>query len=154
MSVIDFSRPGKIGFFIDGITHLAPAEALDMVRQGVIIVDLREDYETNFRVFGVDNVIYLPKNKFMEDHACLPKDKPLILTDAIGLWSKEAIRILQGAGYSNLANLVGGIIDWERAGLPVCKDKNYELSGQCSCKLKPRIGGNPLKKRENGGIRD
>ena len=25
--------------------------------------------------------------------------------------------------------------------------KDYELSGQCSCKLKPRIGGNPLKKR-------
>ena len=32
------------------------------------------------------------------------------------------------------------MIDWDREGLPVNKDPSYELSGQCACKLKTRIG--------------
>lgn len=36
------------------------------------------------------------------------------------------------------------MIDWDAAGLPVRKDTSYELSGQCACMLKTRVGKNPL----------
>jgi hypothetical protein len=36
------------------------------------------------------------------------------------------------------------MIDWDADGLPVRKDEDFELRGQCACKLKTRVGSNPL----------
>lgn len=151
--MIDFSRPGTIGRFHDDLTHLAPAEALQLTRAGALFVDIREAYETNFRVFDVPEVVYLEWSRFRSCFSELPKDRPLILADAVGTWSRSAADILKGAGFTNLATLAGGMVDWEKDGFPIRKDKNYELSGQCSCKLKPRVGGNPLKERKDGGLK-
>ena len=41
-------------------------------------------------------------------------------------------------GYDNVANMAGGIVDWERDGLPINTDVNYRLSGSCMCQLKAR----------------
>jgi len=143
---VDFRTPGGAGSVIDGVRHLSPSEAFDAASNGnAVIIDLRADYETSFRVFDVPEVIYLPRKEFLSGFSRLPMDRPLILTDAIGLWSIEAVRLLQSEGYSNVANLSGGIIDWERAGLPVRKDTGFELTGQCSCRLKSPRGGSPLK---------
>jgi arsenate reductase (thioredoxin) len=140
----DFLTPGGAGSLIDGVRHLSPSEAFDAVSTGgALIVDLRHGYETGFRVFQVPEVVYLPRREFLSGFSRLPMDRPLILTDAIGLWSIEAVRLLQREGYSNVANLSGGIIDWERAGLPVRKDPGFELTGQCTCRLKSPKGGSP-----------
>jgi rhodanese-related sulfurtransferase len=133
--------------FRDGIAILSPAEALACLGEGAVLVDLREPYETNFRVFDVAEVIYLPWTAFAAGHAALPRDRALILADACGIYGREAARILKAEGYANLANLAGGMIDWDGGGLPVRKDSSYELSGQCACKLKTRAGGNPLKRK-------
>jgi arsenate reductase (thioredoxin) len=146
---VDFGTPGGPGSVIDGVRHLSPSEAFDAASNGgALIIDLREDHETSFRVFDVPEVLYLPRKEFSSGFSRLPRDRPLILTDAIGLWSIQAVRLLQGEGYSNAANLSGGIIDWERAGLPVRKDMGFELTGQCSCKLRSAKGGSPLRQKE------
>jgi len=33
--------------------------------------------------------------------------------------------------------MVGGIVDWERDGLPINTDITARLSGSCMCQLKP-----------------
>ena len=118
-----------------------------------MLVDLREPYETNFRVFDVEEVLYVPWSRFAASFGLLPRDRPLVLADASGIYCREAARILAAAGYSNLAKLSGGMIDWDAAGLPVRKDGDYELRGQCACRMKTRHGGNPLigKRGEDGG---
>jgi rhodanese-related sulfurtransferase len=144
--------PAKIDFFrysgslprTKDAANLSPGEARDCLSRGAVLVDLREPYETNFRVFDVEKLLYLPWTKFSACFEVLPRDEALILADAAGIYGREAIRILVDAGYSNLANLVGGMIDWDREGLPVKKDPSYELSGQCACRLKTRKGSNPL----------
>ncbi len=150
--MIDFSRPGNPGRFHDGVTHLRPVEALALARSGALFLDVREAYETNFRVFDVPEVIYLEWSRFHTGLAEVPKDRPLILCDAVGTYSVAAAAELRLAGFTNLAVLVGGMVDWEKDGYPIRKDRDYELGGQCSCKLKPRIGGNPLKKRLDTGL--
>jgi hypothetical protein len=40
-------------------------------------------------------------------------------------------------GQSNIANLAGGIIEWDRDGLPLVINKREQLSGSCACQLKP-----------------
>ena len=135
---------------VDGIPSLSPAEALDLVGRGAVLVDLREAYETNFRVFAVDRVVYLPWTRFAEFLDRLPKDEALILADASGIYCREAARLLVGQGYINIGNLAGGMIDWDAEGYPVRKDDDFELRGQCACKMKSRHGGNPLvDKRED-----
>ena len=127
-----------------GIVNLSPVEALDCLAHGAVLVDLREPYETNFRVFDVVDVIYLPWTRFLGDCRTLPQDRALILADASGIYPRVASRILTECGYINIAKLSGGMIDWYADGLPVRKDSEYELGGQCACKMKSRHGGNPL----------
>jgi len=43
-------------------------------------------------------------------------------------------------GYENVADMAGGIVDWERDGLPLTTEINSRLSGSCMCQLKPREG--------------
>jgi rhodanese-related sulfurtransferase len=141
---LDFAKVATSLPRTSGILNLCPREALDFLARGALLVDLREPYETNFRVFDVEEVLYVPWTGFSSCSGSLPHDRALILADAAGLYGKEAARILLDAGYSNLANLAGGMIDWDREGLPVRKDASFELSGQCACKLKTRVGDNPL----------
>ncbi|OHD76577.1 MAG: hypothetical protein A3J97_05255 [Spirochaetes bacterium RIFOXYC1_FULL_54_7] len=128
----------------DGIINLSPGEARDLLDHGALLVDLREAYETNFRVFDVDEVLYLPWTVFATRMRVLPRDHALILADAAGIYCREAAALLVSAGYTNLAKLSGGMIDWDAAGCPVLKDVEYELGGQCACKIKSHHGGNPL----------
>jgi rhodanese-related sulfurtransferase len=128
----------------EGVLNLTPAEALENLAQGALLVDLREAYETNFRVFDVKEVVYLPWTRFYSSFRALPFDRALILADAAGIYCREAARILGEAGYTNIAKLSGGMIDWDAAKHPVRKDTDYELGGQCACRIKTRHGGNPL----------
>lgn len=123
---------------------LSSREAFDCVGHGALLVDLREAYETNFRVFDVEDVFFLPMTAFEARWRELPRDRALILADASGIYGKLAAARLAAEGYANLANLAGGMIEWDKDGLPVKRDLAYELNGQCSCKLKTRTGGNPL----------
>jgi len=68
----------------------------------------------------------------------LPRDIPLIVSDSAGLRSHEAMEFLIKLGYQNIANLAGGIVDWERDGLPLRIDKTEQLDGSCVCQLRPR----------------
>ncbi|HWR12129.1 MAG TPA: hypothetical protein VN445_09920 [Rectinemataceae bacterium] len=148
MGAVDFLDPASPWPKGGGIAFLSPKEALAFMSEGTLLVDLREAYETNFRVFDAGDVCYLPMSKFRMDHAALPKNRSLIIADAAGIYGKEAAETLVGEGRSSVAVLVGGMIDWDAEGLPVRKDREYELGGQCGCKIKPRKGGNPLLKKE------
>ena len=68
----------------------------------------------------------------------LPVDIQLIIADSVGLRSHEAMEFLLGQGFTNIANLAGGIVEWEHDGLPLKKDITEQLDGSCTCQLRPR----------------
>lgn len=150
-TVIDFARRHGSLPRTEGILNLTPAEAFGALSSGAVLVDLREAYETNFRVFDVEEVLYSPWMRFAASYRALPHDRPLILADAAGVYCRDAASILVDAGYTNIAKLSGGMIDWDADGLPVRRDSSYELSGQCACKMKTRHGGNPLMNKHLAG---
>jgi len=128
------------GFISHGVLNLTPGESFELCEKGAIIVDVREDYLNAFKMFKVEKVLYLPCSHLEELYKELPTDTPLIFTDAVGLRSHEGVLFMNAHGYENVANMVGGIVDWERDGLPITTDINNRLSGSCMCQLKARDG--------------
>lgn len=126
------------GFKIGNIRHFSPAEAYDAAKRGAVTVDVRQDYESDFKAFDVENIIYVDHTEIERRYQELPKDEYLIIADSVGLHSKEVVEFLLSKGYTRLANLNGGIRDWERDGLPMIIDVSERLTGSCACMLKPR----------------
>ncbi|HLN20112.1 MAG TPA: NAD(P)-binding domain-containing protein [Bacteroidales bacterium] len=126
------------GYFTHDVLNLSAREAFRLCEDGAFIIDVRETYLSNFKMFGTKNVVYLPYSELTSTYQQLPLNIPLIFADAVGLHSREAVMFMMEKGYQNVANLSGGIVDWEKDGFPVTTDKEYRLTGSCMCQLKPR----------------
>lgn len=126
------------GFFSHGVYNLTPRESFEYAISRGCIVDVREHYMTNFKMFKSESVIYLPFSELGRSFNSLPDNRLLVIADSTGLKSREAVLFLTGKGYTNVVNMAGGFVEWERDGLPVTTDKSYRLSGSCACQLKPR----------------
>ncbi len=126
------------GFFSGDFYNLTPKQAYAICLQGAVIVDVREESLSRFKMFGVPEVIYCPFSMLKETCEHLPKDKPMIFADAAGLHSKEAVKLLIEKGFAGrIANLAGGLVEWERDELPLVTDQREKLSGSCMCQLRP-----------------
>ena len=134
---------GSCKLHIGGIDYLLPAEALAFLEKGACLVDLRSEFETEIRSFRVDHVVYLPYTELEKNYEVLSRERPLILADAVGLHSKEALVFLRGKGYGPLASLAGGIADWEKDGFPVQRGRYQPLNGPCPCMIRPKESDKP-----------
>ncbi|HOZ15080.1 MAG TPA: rhodanese-like domain-containing protein [Tenuifilaceae bacterium] len=131
-------------YYSGGIINTTPKDAYSVAKDGnAIIVDVREQSFTAYKQFDVPTVIYCPISTLVDNMEVIPNDIAVILADSTGIHSHEAFIILKDAGYGNIANLAGGIVEWERDGLPIKVDYMEQLDGSCTCQLKPR---NRLKK--------
>jgi rhodanese-related sulfurtransferase len=128
------------GFLSCGILNVSPHEAYELCGKGAIIVDVREEYLNNYKKFDVPEILFFPISRLVQKFSELPKEKYLIFADTVGLRSKEAVVLLKEKGFIRIANMAGGIVDWECDGLPLKTNIEERLSGSCMCQLKPREG--------------
>ena len=132
------------GFFSAGFFNLTPKESFAETQNKTAIVDVREEDFTAYKCFDVPTVIYIPYSQMASRFEELPQDIPLIIADSVGLRSKETMIFLTSKGFENIANMAGGMVEWERDGLPLVMDATERLDGSCMCQLKPR---NKLKNK-------
>ncbi|MBK7625686.1 MAG: rhodanese-like domain-containing protein [Bacteroidales bacterium] len=123
------------------ILNVSPGEAFELVKKGALLIDVREENLRGFKSFDVPGLILFPKSKIINEYGNLPVDSCLIFADTVGLRSKEVVIFLKEKGFKKIANMAGGIVDWERDGLPVTIDISSRLTGSCMCQLKPRESG-------------
>jgi rhodanese-related sulfurtransferase len=127
-----------LGSRIGDVLHLSPREALACMHDGgTVLLDVRDGLERNGRSFAVEHVIEIPWRRIEELLDTVPRGTAIIVADCVGIHSKEVLQLLQRSGLSPLANLVGGMVDWEGDGLPTNIDKDEELAGGCACRLRP-----------------
>ena len=138
---LDQSQSGLV--MAEGIHNLAPREAADLCAHGAVILDIREEYVNQFKRFDVPVVIQIPFSRLSNEYRQLPTGRPVIVADSSGLRSSEAAILLKEKGFAQVANLAGGLVEWERDGMPLATDKTEQLSGSCACQLRARE-----KKRE------
>jgi rhodanese-related sulfurtransferase len=82
-----------------------------------LIVDVREVGEVV--TARIDGAVILPLSQFVAHFRGLPDDRPLMIVCQSGSRSGMAASFLAVNGYPRATNVVGGMIAWQRAGLPV-----------------------------------
>jgi rhodanese-related sulfurtransferase len=109
--------------FPAAIQSIEPAEAERRLREGdadgrvPLLVDVRNmDEFVEARVAGAT---FIPLPEFGERFEELPRDRPLLLFCRSGSRSAAAAAHLLRQGWTDVANVDGGILAWSRAGLPV-----------------------------------
>lgn len=93
-------------------------EVSEMIKGDVLLVDVRNADEIAEQSYDVKNIINIPLDSIEAKMNLIPKDKQVILVCQGGKRSKEAYDILAKKGFTNLANMEGGMNAWSEAGLP------------------------------------
>ena len=127
----------KYGFVINGLRHVSGKECLDILKEEGYMLDVRPDFELT-KLMNIEHILYYPYDEIRDHYQDLPRDTWLILADAVGLRSKEIAIFLKERGFTKILHLAGGVVEWERDGLPVTLDKSRRLSGSCMCQLRRR----------------
>ncbi len=99
-------------------SKIDPEEALRRTADGsAVLIDVREQDE--FDEARVAGARLIPLGDVAARVAEVPKDRDVIVMCRSGRRSGEAQKILLERGYQRVANLEGGIIAWDEAGLPL-----------------------------------
>ena len=101
-------------------SHLSPQEWHDYLTGGndYVLLDTRNDYETAIGAFP--GAVHPDTESFADfpawvQGATLPKDKPVLMYCTGGVRCEKAALIMRGAGYANVFQLNGGILNYLEA---------------------------------------
>ena len=121
---------------MDDAKEICPTTTQTMLKEGAILVDVRERDEIAALSFDVSSLIVMPMSELESRFAELPKDVPLILACRKGVRSLKATYFLMFHGYTNVTNMKFGIERWVVRGFPVKGDpgvlENAPDTGCCS----------------------
>ena len=101
-----------------GIWEIDP-EALEENASRVQIIDVREPDEYDGPLGCIRGSRLIPLGRLPETAAELGRDRPIVTVCRSGARSAQASVLLQKAGFSDVANLAGGMLRWRAEGHPV-----------------------------------
>ncbi len=101
------------------MVEITPAEGQQKVKDGAVLVDVREANE--YSEVHAQGAVLIPLSEFESRYTELPKDKELVVICRSGARSARAIEFLEKNGYNETFNLGGGTIAWVEAGLPAIR---------------------------------
>jgi phage shock protein E len=89
---------------------------------GVVTLDVRTPAEFAEGYIEGARLIDFHSGNFEKEIATLDKNATYAVYCRSGNRSGQAVRIMQDAGFTNVFNMNGGVIDWANAGLPLVKN--------------------------------
>lgn len=106
-----------------GFKGISPMQATTLSNHdNALFLDVRELAE--YRQGHLLEVLHIPLSQLPNQLAKLEahKGRPIVAYCRSGARSAQACEILLKAGFPNLYNLNGGIIEWQNQGLPIQKE--------------------------------
>ena len=99
--------------------QVCPTTTQRLVREGALLVDVRERTEVASLAFDVPAIVNIPLFELEQRWSELPKDRELVLVCESGVRSLKATYYLQFQGFTRVSNLEGGLLKWMRKGFAV-----------------------------------
>ena len=93
-----------------------------ITESGVVVLDVRTPGEFAEGYIEGAQMIDFQGGSFETEIASLDKDVTYAVYCRSGNRSGQAVKIMQDAGFGNLFNLEGGVIDWANQGMPLVKN--------------------------------
>jgi sulfur dioxygenase len=101
-----------------GVWEIDP-HGLEELPSAVQILDVREEEEFTGPLGHIEGAVLIPLGQLAERIDELQRDRPIVAVCRAGGRSAQATAILQQAGFSEIANLNGGMLRWRAEGHPV-----------------------------------
>lgn len=98
------------------MNQITPEELQARINNGddLVLVDVREGWEREaFNIGG----LHIPMGDLAARYREIPADKEVVVYCEKGIRSTIVIQRLEGAGFTNLINLSGGMKAWRAAGI-------------------------------------
>ena len=94
-------------------------QVTDLQKAGTLVLDVREVAEYAEAHVAGSTLIPLGQLAQRLQELGADKSKPVVLICRSGRRSAQALTILEQAGFSAASNVEGGMLAWQKAGLPV-----------------------------------
>jgi sulfur dioxygenase len=101
-----------------GVWEIDP-HGLEELTGPVQILDVREEEEFTGPLGHIQGAVLIPLGQLAARVDELQRDRPIVAVCRAGSRSAQATAILQQAGFSEIANLNGGMLRWRAEGYPV-----------------------------------
>ena len=110
MNMAAFTAENKMSGFSPSVT----ATELDNFLEGKnpVFVDVRDVFA--FKKSHIENAIHIPLELLSQQIANIPANRPVIMYDETGKKGHQALRMLLGAGFTNVTNISGGQTSLQR----------------------------------------
>jgi rhodanese-related sulfurtransferase len=82
-----------------------------------LLIDVREPAE--FARVRAEGAVLVPMSTFVLRHRELPRDRPIFMICQTGARSGQTTAFLLANGWTDVVNVAGGMLAWERMGLPI-----------------------------------
>jgi sulfur dioxygenase len=105
----------NLTYTFGGIWEIAP-QSLEEVTSSVTIVDVREAAEFNGPIGRIPGAHLIPLGELAVRAGEIGKERPIVTVCRSGARSAQAVVILQKAGFTQVANLAGGMLRWRAEG--------------------------------------
>ena len=119
------------------VKEICPTTTQTWVKNGALLVDVREKDEVAEITYNVPNIINLPLSEFEERFNEIPQDKDLVVVCRSGARSLRVAGFLVNHGYTKVVNMEHGMIRWATKGFPTKGHtdsvlQNSQNTGCCS----------------------
>lgn len=104
------------------VKEICPTKTQALIKNGALLVDVRENAEVEQLAYDVPNIMYIPLSQFEERFTEIPRDKTVVMVCRSGARSLRATGFLMHQGYDNVVNMKHGMIRWAQKGFPTVGD--------------------------------
>ena len=109
------------------VTEICPTKTQALIKNGALLVDVREKEEVAQLAYDVPNIINIPLSVFEEHYTEIPKDQQVVMVCKSGGRSLRAAGFMVYHGYENVINMKHGMIRWAQKGFPTKGDTSSVL---------------------------
>jgi len=116
------------------VKEICPTTTKEWVKNGALLVDVREKDEVEILAYDVPNILHIPLSEFEDRFSEISKNKEVVMVCKSGGRSLRAAGFLVNNGYDKVVNMQHGIIRWVQKGFPTKGDPSSVLgNGNSSC---------------------